>query len=150
VDHESISELHRLGTSSTKLARDDDLATLSTRLHDEAEDTVGCTADCKPRKELVAQRLALSDSVETTVLDLLGVELEGALGEAEALLDESSELTNAATLLAKNLLSVGGADDDFGPGVCDADLAAGVAFLGELTSEELVELGGEDTVGHEL
>lgn len=40
VDHEALSELHRLGTSSTELAGNDNLTTLSTRLHDESEDTV--------------------------------------------------------------------------------------------------------------
>lgn len=32
----------------------------------------------------------------------------------------------------------------------DADITARVTLLGELTGEELVELGAEDTVGHEL
>ena len=40
VDHETVGELHRLGTGSAKLARDDDLATLGTRLHDETEHTI--------------------------------------------------------------------------------------------------------------
>jgi hypothetical protein len=40
VDHETVSELHGLGTSSTELARDNNFATLSTRLHDEAKDTI--------------------------------------------------------------------------------------------------------------
>jgi hypothetical protein len=43
VDHETVGELHRLGTGRTELARDDDLATLGARLHDEAEDTVAGT-----------------------------------------------------------------------------------------------------------
>ena len=38
------------------------------------------------------------------------------------------------------------ADDDVGDGWGDADLDAGVALLGELTLEELVQLGVEDTV----
>lgn len=40
VDHEALSELHRLGTSSTELAGNDNLTTLGARLHDESEDTV--------------------------------------------------------------------------------------------------------------
>jgi hypothetical protein len=43
VDHEAVGELHRLGTSRTELARDDDLAALRARLHDEAEHTVRST-----------------------------------------------------------------------------------------------------------
>jgi hypothetical protein len=47
VDHETISELHRLGTSSTELARDNNLATLGTRLHNETEDTIASTEQSK-------------------------------------------------------------------------------------------------------
>ena len=43
VDHETVGELHRLRTGSTKLARNNDFATLGTRLHDEAEDTIAST-----------------------------------------------------------------------------------------------------------
>lgn len=45
VDHEAVGELHRLGTGSTELARDDNLATLGAGLHDEAEDTIASTVD---------------------------------------------------------------------------------------------------------
>jgi hypothetical protein len=45
VDHETISELHGLGTSSTELARNDNLATLSTRLHNETEDTIASAVE---------------------------------------------------------------------------------------------------------
>jgi hypothetical protein len=201
VDHETVGELHRLGTSSTELARDDNLATLGAGLHDEAEDTVAGTArerttptsqlavpwsrllsthshsrssslhrsttasyfaDCstalrvpeepfarkmnsppdgKTSQELVPQRLALSDGVQSTVLNLLGVELDGSLGELEPLLDEGGELPDPASLLAENLLGVGGADDDLGAGVGDADLAARVSLRGEGAGEELGKLG---------
>ena len=40
VDHEAVGELHGLGTSGTELARNNDFATLSTRLHDETQDTI--------------------------------------------------------------------------------------------------------------
>ena len=43
VDHESIGELHRLGTSSTNLSGDDNFAALGAGLHDKAEDTVAST-----------------------------------------------------------------------------------------------------------
>ena len=129
VDHETVGELHRLGTGSTELARDDNLATLGTRLHNEAEDTVASAernfnfwpnerkyldspADGKTTEKLVAERLALSIRRETAVLDLLSVELKGVIGELEALLDERGELADAATLLTEDLLGVGSADDD--------------------------------------
>jgi hypothetical protein len=45
VDHETVGELHGLRTRGTKLAGDDNLATLGTRLHHEAENTVSGTVD---------------------------------------------------------------------------------------------------------
>ena len=150
VDHETVGELHRLGTSSTQLSGDDDLTSLGTRLHDESNNTVGGTSDGQTTEELVSQGLALGDGVQTTVLDLLGVERQGSLGEAESLLDEGSQLTDSATLVTEDVLGVGGSDDDLGSGVGDSDLTARVTLLGELSGEELVELGGKDTVSHEL
>lgn len=150
VDHEAVGELHALGTGSTELARDDNLATLGTALHDETEDTIAGTTNGQTVEELVTEGLALSDGGQTTVLDLGGVEGDGVLGELESLLDERGELTNAATLLSEDLLGVGGADDDVGNGRSNADLDAGVTFLSEFALEELVELGVENTVGDEL
>ena len=63
---------------------------------------------------------------------------------------EDTNLTDSASLLSENLLSVCSADDDVGDGGGDADFDAGVALLGQLTLEELVELGVEDTVCYEL
>jgi hypothetical protein len=150
VDHEAVGELHGLGTGGAELAGDDNLAALGARLHDEAQDTIAGTADGQAVEQLVAQRLALGNGGQTTVLDLCGVEGDGVLGELEALLDQRRELADAAALLAEDLLGVGGADDDVGDGGSDADLDAGVALLSELALEELVELGVEDTVGDEL
>lgn len=150
VDHESVGELHGLGTGSTELTGDNDLATLGARLHDEAEDTIASTTDGETVEKLVSEGLALSDGGETTVLDLGGVEGDGVLGELESLLDEGSELADAASLLTEDLLGVGSADDDVGNGRSHADLDAGVTLLGELALEELVQLGIEDTVSDEL
>jgi hypothetical protein len=150
VNHEAVGELHGLGTGSTELTRDNNLTTLGTRLHDETENTIAGTSNGETVEKLVSEGLALSDSGETTVLDLGGVEGDGVLGELESLLDERGELANAAALLAENLLGVGGSDDDVGNGGGDADLDAGVTLLSELALEELVELGVEDTVSDEL
>lgn len=150
VDHEAVCELHGLCTGGTELSRDNNLATLGARLHDEAEDTIASTTDGETVEELVAEGLALGDGAETAVLDLGGVKGDGVLGELEALLDEGGELADAAALLSEDLLGVGGADDDVGDGRGDADLDAGVTLLGELALEELVELGVEDTVSDEL
>lgn len=78
------AHLHGLSTGGTELAGDDNLASLGAGLHDEAEDTVAGTADGESAEELVAEGLGLSDGGKSTVLDLLGVELEGVLGELEA------------------------------------------------------------------
>lgn len=150
VDHEAVGELHGLGTGGAQLTGDDDLATLSAALHDEAQDTIAGATDGETVEELVAERLALGDGGQTTVLDLGGVERDGVLGELESLLDEGGELADAATLLTENLLGVGGTDDDVGDGRSDADLDAGVTLLGKLALEELVQLGVEDTVSNEL
>ena len=150
VDHEPVGELHALGTGSAKLAGDDHLATLGAALHDESEDTIAGSSDGQAVEELVPEGLALSDGGETTVLDLGGVEGDGVFGELEALLDEGGELTDPSSLLAENLLCVGGPDDDIGDGGSDADLDARVSLLSQFALEELVQLGVEDTIGHEL
>lgn len=43
VDHESVGELHGLGTGGTEFTRNDNLNTLGARLHNETEDTVAST-----------------------------------------------------------------------------------------------------------
>lgn len=112
VDHEAVGELHALRTSGTQLSRDDNLATLSTTLHDESEDTIACSADGKTVEKLVSEGLALGDSGETTVLDLSGVEGDGVLWELESLLDEGGKFADSSTLLSENFLGVCCADDD--------------------------------------
>jgi hypothetical protein len=122
----------------------------------------------KTTEELVPQRLALGDGRETTVLNLLGVELERVFGELETFSNEGGEFTNAAALLAKDLLGVGSTDDDLkfnlsaslfsiqgfsthlSTGVGDADVAARVTLLGKFAGEELVEFSTEYTIGDEL
>lgn len=150
VNHEAVGELHGLGTGSTELTGNDDLATLGAGLHDEAQDTIAGTTDGETVEELVAERLALGDGGQTTVLDLGGVEGNAVLGELEALLNQAGELADAATLLTEDLLGVGGTDDDVGDGGGDADFDAGVTLLGQLALEELVQLGVENTIGDEL
>ena len=150
VDHETIGELHALGTSSTKLSRNNNFTTLSTTLHDESKDTIASSSDSKTIEEFVSERLALGDGVETTVLDLGGVEGDGVFRKLEPLLDEGGEFADSSTLLAENFLGVGCADDDVGDGGGDADLDARVALLGQLALEELVQLGVEDSICDEL
>lgn len=56
VDKETLGELHRLGTSSTELARDNDLTTVGARLHNVTEDTVAGT-DVSRIREIIESRL---------------------------------------------------------------------------------------------
>lgn len=150
VDHESVGELHGLGTSGAQLTGNDNLATLGTRLHNETEDTIAGTTDSETVEELVAEGLALGDGGETTVLDLGGVEGDGVLWELETLLDQGGEFANATSLLAEDFLGVSCADDDVGDGGGDADFDTGVSLLSKLALEELVQLGVEDTICDEL
>jgi hypothetical protein len=150
VNHESINELHGLGTGTTELARDNDLATLGTRLHDVADNTVAGATDSNAVEELVLEGLALSNGAETTERNLLGVQLNGVLGELEALLDQGGQLADTATLNTENLLSLGSTDDDLSAGRGNADLNARVTLSSELTLEELVQFGVENTIGNEL
>lgn len=47
VDHQTIQELHRLGSLSSKLARHDNLASLRPTLHYESQDTIA-SPEIKP------------------------------------------------------------------------------------------------------
>jgi hypothetical protein len=104
-------ELHGLCTGGTQLSGHNNLATLGTRLHDESENTITCSSDGKTVQQLVSKGLTLGDGAQTTVLNLGGEKRNGVLGELESLLDERSELTDAASLVTENLLGVGSADD---------------------------------------
>lgn len=112
VEHETIRKLHRLCMGRTELAGNDDLAALRTRLHDEAKDTIAGPSNDKTSEKLVSEGLALDDGRQTTVQDLLGVELKQVFGILESLLNECDEVTDAAALLSKDFLGVGGTDDN--------------------------------------
>ena len=140
VDHESVGELHRLGSGSSQLSGDDDLATLGARLHDESEDTVAGSSHGETTEELVSEGLGLGDGGQASELDLLGVELERVLGELESLLDEGLELSDSSSLVTEDLLGVGRSDDDLRSGVGNSDLAARVSLLGELSGAGVSEV----------
>lgn len=73
-------------------------------------------------EKLEAQGLGLGHGAAATVLDLLGEELDRVLTESEALLDEGSQLANAASLVTEDLTGAGRADDDLGADRSHADL----------------------------
>mmetsp|Transcript_32025 Transcript_32025/g.53811 ORF Transcript_32025/g.53811 Transcript_32025/m.53811 type:complete len:237 (+) Transcript_32025:412-1122(+) len=149
-DHVAIAELHGLSTLGAQLSADDHLAALGAGLHDEAEHTVARAAHGEATDQLVTEGLGLGDGAQAAVGDLLGVQLNGPLREVEPLLDDRGQLANAATLLAENGLCAGSADDDLGTHRGNADLDTGVSILSELTGEQLVQLGEENAISHEL
>ena len=87
---------------------------LSSRLHDESENTVGGTSDGETTLELVSERFALSDGAETSVGDLFGEELNGAVLDLESLLDQSGQFSDSLGLVSQNVLGSGSENDDFG------------------------------------
>ena len=64
--------------------------------------------DSESTDELVPQRLCLSDGAESPRGHLLGVQLDGALGEIEALLHHGGQLADAPALLTEHVLRSGG------------------------------------------
>lgn len=150
MDHQTINELHALGTLSTELAGDDHFATLSTALHDVAQHSIAGAADSQTAQQLVAQRLALGDGAQATVLDLLGEQHNGVVLEVEPLLHGSRQLANTLALLAENIVRQGGTDDDLGLGRRNANLHTAVAILRQLLGEHFVQLGVEHAIGDEL
>ena len=149
-DHVTVLELHDLGSLGSQLTGDNNLNTLSTVLHDESEDTIGGSSDGQTVEQLVSQRLGLSGGRETSVVNSLGVELDRLVGETESSLDQSSQLSDSATLLTEHTSSSGGSDDDLGSDGGDSDLNTGVSILSQDASEELVQFGVENTVLHVL
>lgn len=148
LDHVAFTELHSLSTSSTELTGDDDLNTGSLVLHDLADDTVASAADGDTVGELEVDGLSLCNSGESTVADVLSIELN--ILDTPAGLDESSQLADAATLLTDDGLGAGSADDDGGRSRGAANLDTSVTLRTEDAGEELVQFSIEDTVSNEL
>merc|ERR1719445_369720 len=150
VDHETVSELHALGTLTTQLAADNHFATLGTRLHDETEDTIAGPSHSKTTNKLVTEGLSLGDGAKATLGNLLSIQLNGALRKAKTLLDQRGQLPDAATLFTKDVLGPGGENDDLCAGGSVADLHTGVAIFSQLIGEEAVQLSAEHAVLDEL
>jgi hypothetical protein len=111
---------------------------------------VALPSNSQTTDEFVSEGLGLGDGAETTDSDLLGVQFNRTLGEVEPLLNNSRQFADSASLLAQDVLGSGGHDDDLGFGRGDPDLDAGVAILGQLAGQELVEFGFENAVSDKL
>merc|ERR1740130_2507333 len=105
LDHVAVDELHRLGALAAQLAGDDDLDALGARLHDEPHDAVARAAARKSAEQFVLERLGLRLRAGAAVRDALGIELDRAVLEREALLDDRRKLADALALLAEHVLS---------------------------------------------
>lgn len=149
LDHVTVTEEVDVGTLGTGLARDADLATLRTAVHDETDNAVASLADNKTGKELVLDGLGLGHGAETTEGDALDVELD-VVAKAETLADDRAELADALALLTDDLLGVGGTDHDLLLSGGVADLDTGETVVGKLAGEELGDFAVEDTVRDEL
>merc|ERR1739848_369594 len=148
VDHHTVDKLHSLRSLASDLTTDNDLATSGALLHHESEDTVGGSSDGEAAEKLVSKRLGLGDGGEASVGNSFDVEVDLALLVAPSLVDDSGEFTDSSRLLAENLAWSSGDDDNFA-GLRFSDDDTGVSILGELSLEELVEFGLEETVSDE-
>ena len=128
-------------TTSTPLAPD---------LHHEPHDAVARPPYGQTAQQFVLERLGLGLRAQPSVRHALGVQFDGAVLEVEPLLDHRREFPDALALLAEHVLRPGGADDDLRAQRRHSHFHARVAVLRELAREELVELGVEEAVGHEL
>jgi len=102
------------------------------------------------RQKLITQTLTLCNCTQTTVLNLLSVQLDRPVTKLESFLHESGQFPDSATPVAEDFLCVRGTDDDFCPCRRDADFTARVPLFGKFPGEEFVEFGEEDAVGDEL
>jgi len=150
VNHQTIDELHRLGSLTAKLAGNHHFASLGAGLHDKPEDAIAGATNGETADEFVAERLGLSDGAKTAGRNLLGVELDCAIGIVEPLLDDRSEFANALAFVTQHILSPSRQDDDLRARRSHAHLDATVSVFRELTSEELVEFSLEDSILDEL
>jgi len=148
VDHHTVNELHGFGTLTTDFTADDDFAAASTLLHDESKNTVGGSSDGQASEQFVAEGLGLGNGGKTAVGNSLDVKIDLALLVAPSLVDNSGEFPDSTGLLAQHLTWSGSDDDDLA-GLALSDDDSTVAVLGELSLEELVEFGLEETVAHE-
>lgn len=110
LDHVAVAELHGLSTLAAELTRNLNFTTLGL-LHDLAEDTIASTTNGDTVEQLEAEGLGLGEGRQATEGNTLGIKLDGAISQAETLLDHRGQLTNAAALLSQDVLGTGGTND---------------------------------------
>jgi len=147
------SVLLGLGTLTTDLTRDDNLATNgSTSAHDGTNDVVGSETHGGAGEELVLKDLSVGGGAKVLVV-VEGLDREVDLVvfvvEVVSLLNEGLDLLDGSCLLVNEVGGLGAADTDFSAHAGKTDLNAGVTLLSESAGEELVEFSLEDSVSNE-
>ena len=139
LDHVTIRELLGLGSLSSNLAGHGHLSSLGAGLHHEAQHTVARAAHSQTAQQLVLQRFGLCLGVKASVCHAVGKYFNGTLREVESLLNNGRQLSDSLALLAKDILSAGGLDDDLNGGRCDSHLKTGIPILSQLSGEQLMK-----------
>ena len=85
LNHISLAKLLCFSTLASDFARHGYFSAFGTRLNDESEDTIACTADSQTTKELVLQTLGLDLSVQATTGNALSEQLNAILREIESI-----------------------------------------------------------------
>merc|ERR1712090_75176 len=128
----------------------DDLATLSTRLHNEAEDTITGASDGKTTDQFVTEGFSLSNGAKATSRHLLGIQFDGTIGIVEALLNDGGQFTNTLTFVVQHILSARREDDNLRARRRHAHLDSAVTIFGQLPRQELIQFGFENSILNEL
>ena len=149
LDHVALLELHRVRTLLAQLSRHDDLAALRSGLQSAADHSVSGTAHRQTGEQSVLQGLRLSLGAQAALSHTLGVQNNVVLVEAESrelacfltkrkpLLDQSSQLVDAARVLTNNLLRSGSTNNDLSLHGRLADAHSGVTNFRKLAVQEL-------------
>jgi hypothetical protein len=135
---------------SSKLSSDNNLATLGRGFHDESDHTVARSSDGQSTQQFELERFGLGLGAQTTVLNSLGVKFDGTIRKSKSLLHNRGQFANATTVLSQDVLRTGGTDDNLGSVGSGADFDTRVTIFGKLASQQLIQLGVEDTVRYEL
>ena len=150
----TLSILLGLGTLTTDLTSDDDLATDGhTTSHDGSKNVVGGHTDGGAGQKLVLEGLDVGGGAKVPVIrnGFDGkIDLVVGVVEVVPLLDERLDFLDLTGLLGEEILALGGTDADLSVDTGGADLNTSVALHTESLLQELVELSLENTVSNEL
>src|SRR5271156_5689568 len=113
MNHKPISKLHRLCSSSSQLATNNNLTPLRPTLHNKPQNTITSPTNCQSSKKLISQTLTLSNSTQSPLLYFFSIQFYTSLLELESFLNERCEFADSSAFVAEDVLCVCCADDDF-------------------------------------